>query len=106
MFRENASPRGSVSTSTAVKHCVDVVQRLAHAHEHHVGGFFALALRRRRRRPPVRRRACTTCSTICAAVRFFRSPIFAVKQNWQFIAQPSCEETHTVVRPSGRRWTG
>lgn len=45
-----------------------------------------------------RRLATTSCSMICAAVRLPRRPILPVWQNWQFIAQPSCEETHNVSR--------
>mmetsp|Transcript_12434 Transcript_12434/g.52066 ORF Transcript_12434/g.52066 Transcript_12434/m.52066 type:complete len:440 (-) Transcript_12434:948-2267(-) len=100
LFRENARPRGSVSTSTAVS----TASTLCRGSPMPMNTTLVVSSRWRTsapRPPPVRRRACTTCSTICAAVRFFRSPILAVKQNWQFIAHPSCEETHTVVRPSG-----
>mmetsp|Transcript_37399 Transcript_37399/g.62961 ORF Transcript_37399/g.62961 Transcript_37399/m.62961 type:complete len:205 (-) Transcript_37399:677-1291(-) len=45
--------------------------------------------------------ASTTCSTICSVVRFPRSPMRPVKQNWQFIAQPTWLEMHTVRRPLG-----
>ena len=31
-----------------------------------------------------------TCSTIWEALRFPRRPILPVKQNWQFIAHPTC----------------
>ena len=39
-----------------------------------------------------------TCSTICAVLRFPCRPMRPVKQNWQFCAQPTCEEMQSVVR--------
>ena len=39
-----------------------------------------------------------TCSTICAVLRLPCRPMRPVKQNWQFCAQPTCEEMQSVVR--------
>ena len=39
-----------------------------------------------------------TCSAICPAVRFSRKPISPVAQNEHPIAQPTCDDTHTVSR--------
>jgi hypothetical protein len=44
------------------------------------------------------RRGHTTCAAISPAVRLFFNPICLVAQNVQPIAQPDCEETHTVTR--------
>lgn len=42
---------------------------------------------------------CHTCSRISPALRFPLNPICPVAQNVQPIAQPTCDETHTVTRP-------
>lgn len=39
-----------------------------------------------------------TCSTIWAVLRLPCRPMRPVRQNWQFCAQPTCEEMHSVVR--------
>ena len=44
------------------------------------------------------RRAHTACAAISPAVRLFCSPIWPVAQKVHPIAQPACDETHTVTR--------
>ena len=39
-----------------------------------------------------------TCPAISPAVRFRRIPSFAVRQNWQFTAQPTWLEMQMVAR--------
>ena len=43
------------------------------------------------------RRAHTACALISPAVRLFCRPIWPVAQNVQPIAQPACDEMHTVT---------
>ena len=44
------------------------------------------------------RAPASTCSTISAVDRLRVSPAWPVAQKGQFIPQPACEETHTVLR--------
>ena len=70
------------------QHPVVVGQRLAHAHEHHVGQPTRLARNspRGQRAPPA-----TTCSTISAVDRLRVSPPCPVAQNGHAIPQPACD---------------
>ena len=45
-----------------------------------------------------RRRASTTCSTISPVVRWRSNPAWPVAQKLHAMAQPACDDTHTVVR--------
>ena len=69
-------------------HRVDVGERLAHAHEHDVRDPLR-AWRAARARPARRSRR---------ASRWRSKPAWPVAQNVQPIAQPACDETHTVAR--------
>ena len=40
-----------------------------------------------------------TCSTIWPGVRLPYKPMRPVKQNWQFMAQPTWLDTQSVMRP-------
>ena len=49
---------------------------------------------------PSSRCASSTCPTISAVVRLLLKPCCAVEQKLQSIAQPTCEEMHSVERSS------
>ncbi len=47
----------------------------------------------------MRRFARTICSMISAADMLRVRPAWPVAQNGQFMPQPACDETHSVMRP-------
>ena len=80
-------PEVVVDPFERLEHGLDVRERLAHAHEHDVATRWSVACCAR-----------TTCSTISPASRWRSKPAWPVAQNVQPIAQPACDDTHTVAR--------
>ena len=70
---------------------VEIQQRLAHAHHHHVAEPFGSAFRSNRL-PPEQAvvEVCSICSMISPAVRLRTKPSMPVAQKAQPIAQPTC----------------
>ena len=69
---------------------VEVRERFAHPHEHHVIEASAVVL------VAARPNAMTTCSTISPVVSWRVKPASPVAQNWQRMAHPAWEEMQTV----------
>ena len=82
-------------------HVAVVRQRLAHAHEHDVGDDAVVAAPASRARDS----RATPGPTISAVVRLRLKPCCAVEQNEQSIAQPTCEEMHSVPRSASGMYT-
>ncbi len=86
---------------------LEIVERLAHAHHHHIGDLAAFvgndralpACRGRGNRRAGRARAAS-CDRISSAVRLRTSFCVPVWQNEQVSVQPTWLETQSVPRPS------
>ncbi len=89
---DKASPSPSITSFSASRTCIEIIERLAHAHHHDVGEHAALGLARpfaQAHRAP----ACTW-PTISPAVRLRTRRIVPVWQKRQLSVQPTWLDTH------------
>ena len=94
--REMPMPSPSAMIDSASLDVVEIVERLAHAHEHDVGDEPAAGPRRRWAIRPSRSRAIITWPTISPAVELRTSFCVPVWQNVQFSVQPTWRETQSA----------